>query len=64
MNEELADIAIYLIGLSEMLEFDLEDEIVKKMKKIKKEFIRMLMELMLESVINSLSRRSFYFFCN
>ena len=32
--------------------------------KIKKEFIRMLMELMLESVINSLSRRSFYFFCN
>ena len=36
LNEELADIAIYLIGLSEMLEFDLEDEIVKKMKKIKK----------------------------
>ena len=36
MNEELVDIAIYLIGLSEMLEFDLEDEIVKKMKKNKK----------------------------
>ena len=33
LNEELADIAIYLIGLSEMLGFDLEDEIVKKMKK-------------------------------
>ena len=32
LNEELADIAIYLIGLSEMSEFDLEDEIVKKMK--------------------------------
>ncbi len=64
LNEELADIAIYLIGLSEMSEFDLEDEIVKKMKKIKKELIRMLMEFMLESVINSLSRRSFYFFCN
>lgn len=36
LNEELADIAIYLIGLSEMLGFDLEDEIVKKMKKNKK----------------------------
>ena len=36
LNEELADIAIYLIGLSEMLGFDLEDEIFKKMKKKKK----------------------------
>ena len=36
LNEELADIAIYLIGLSEMLGFDLEDEIVKKIKKNKK----------------------------
>ena len=36
LNEELADIAIYLFGLSEMLGFDLEDEIVKKMKKNKK----------------------------
>ena len=26
LNEELADIAIYLMGLSEMLGFDLEDE--------------------------------------
>ncbi len=36
LNEELADIAIYLMGLSEMLGFDLEDEIVKKMSKNKK----------------------------
>ena len=27
LNEELADIAIYLMGLSEMLGFDLEEEI-------------------------------------
>lgn len=33
LNEELADIAIYLIGLSEMLGFDLEDEIIKKVSK-------------------------------
>ncbi len=36
LNEEIADIAIYLFGLSEMLGFDLEDEIVKKIKKKKK----------------------------
>ena len=30
LNEELADIAIYLLGLSEMLGFDLEDEIIKR----------------------------------
>ena len=36
MNEELADIAIYLLGLSEMLGFDLEEEIVKKVEKNKK----------------------------
>ena len=36
LNEELADIAIYLLGLSEMLGFDLEDEIVKKVAKNKK----------------------------
>ena len=36
MNEELADIAIYLMGLSEMLGFDLEDEIMKKVNKNKK----------------------------
>ena len=36
LNEELADIAIYLMGLSEMLGFDLEDEIIKKVNKNKK----------------------------
>jgi len=33
LNEELADIAIYLMGLSEMLGFDLETEILKKVEK-------------------------------
>ena len=32
LNEELADIAIYLMGLSEMLGFNLEDEIIEKVK--------------------------------
>lgn len=36
LNEELADIAIYLMGLSEMLGFDLEDEITKKVNKNRK----------------------------
>ena len=36
LNEELADIAIYLLGLSEMLGFDLEDEILKKVSKNEK----------------------------
>ncbi len=36
LGEELADIAIYLMGLSEMLGFDLEDEIIKKVSKNKK----------------------------
>lgn len=36
LGEELADIAIYLLSLSEMLGFDLEDEILNKMKKNKK----------------------------
>ena len=36
LNEELADIAIYLLGISEMLGYDLEDEIVKKVLKNKK----------------------------
>ena len=31
LGEELADIAIYLMGLSEILEIDLESEIEKKM---------------------------------
>ncbi len=33
LGEELADIAIYLMGLSEMLGFDLNDEIENKMNK-------------------------------
>ena len=36
LNEELADIAIYLMGLSEMLGFDLSDEIEKKVSKNEK----------------------------
>ena len=36
LNEELADIAIYLMGLSEMLGFDLADEIEKKVLKNEK----------------------------
>lgn len=36
LNEELADIAIYLMGLSEMLGFDLADEIENKVSKNEK----------------------------
>ena len=36
LNEELADIAIYLMGLSEMLGFDLANEIEKKVSKNEK----------------------------
>ena len=36
LNEELADIAIYLMGLFEMLGFDLADEIEKKVSKNEK----------------------------
>lgn len=36
LNEELADIAIYLMGLSEMLGFDLKTEIEKKVSKNEK----------------------------
>lgn len=32
IGEELADVAIYLLGLSEMLNIDLEAEILKKME--------------------------------
>lgn len=31
LGEELADIAIYLLGLAEILGIDLEDEVVRKM---------------------------------
>ena len=36
LNEELADVAIYLMGLSEMLGYDLADEIEKKVFKNEK----------------------------
>lgn len=36
LGEELADVAIYLLGLSEILEIDLEKEILNKMEKNKK----------------------------
>lgn len=32
LGGELADVAIYLLGLSEILGYDLEDEVVKKME--------------------------------
>lgn len=36
MGEELADVAIYLLGISEMLGIDLEQEILRKMEKNRK----------------------------
>lgn len=36
LGEELADVAIYLLGLAEILGINLEDEILKKIKKNKK----------------------------
>lgn len=36
LGEELADIAIYLMGLSEMIGFDLEDQIKNKVAKNEK----------------------------
>lgn len=36
LGEELADIAIYLLGLSEMLGFNLEEQIEKKVEKNKR----------------------------
>lgn len=35
LGEELADVAIYLMGLSEMLGYDLEEEIKNKVEKNK-----------------------------
>lgn len=36
LGEELADVAIYLMGLSEMLKIDLENEILNKISKNEK----------------------------
>lgn len=44
LGEELADVAIYLLGLSEILGINLEDEIQKKSAKMLKENTRLLME--------------------
>lgn len=35
LGEELADVAIYMYGLSEMLGFDLDEEVAKKLAKNK-----------------------------
>ena len=48
LGEELADVAIYLLGLSEILNIDLEDEILKKVYKTQKENIKLLMVLIQE----------------
>lgn len=42
LNEELADIAIYLMGISEMLGFDLADEIEKKVSKNEKRVYKII----------------------
>lgn len=44
LGEELADVAIYLIGLSEILGINLEEEIMKKIEKMKKGSMRIEME--------------------
>ena len=36
LGEELADVGLYLLGLSEMLGFSLEEQMEKKLEKIKK----------------------------
>ena len=40
LGEELADVAIYLLGLSEILGIDLEQEILAKMEKNRKRTYR------------------------
>lgn len=42
LGEELADVAIYLLGLSEILEIDLETEISKKVYKNSKREYKMV----------------------
>ena len=41
LGEELADVAIYLLGISHMLNIDLEKEILNKMEKNKKRVYKM-----------------------
>lgn len=40
LGEELADVAIYLLGIAEILGVDLEQEILKKMEKNRKRIYR------------------------
>ena len=40
VGEELADVAIYLLGLSEILGVDLEEEIIRKMAKNRRRVYR------------------------
>lgn len=41
LGEELADIAIYLLGLSEILKIDLNSEVIKKMEiNEKREYVK------------------------
>lgn len=40
LGEELADVAIYLLGIAELLDFDLEKELEKKIKKNAKRVYR------------------------
>ncbi|MBQ8638980.1 MAG: hypothetical protein IJ468_07415 [Lachnospiraceae bacterium] len=40
LGEELADVAIYLLGLAEILGIDLEQEILQKMEKNRKRIYR------------------------
>ena len=42
VGEELADVAIYLLGLSEILNIDLENEILKKVEKNKNRVYKQL----------------------
>ncbi|MCD4680310.1 MAG: hypothetical protein K8S00_07980 [Bacteroidales bacterium] len=42
VGEELADVAIYLLGLSEILNIDLENEILKKVEKNKNRIYKRL----------------------
>ena len=41
LGEELADVAIYLMGISEILGIDLENEIIHKIEKNKKRVYKM-----------------------
>ena len=45
LGEELADVAIYLFGLSEMLGFDLLDQIEKKVSKNRNRKYKMIDEV-------------------